>query len=349
MTPAKAAGIRSLRISGKQLSNREQRQQEQIAKEAATRRSTIDRLWSSYKTDRPDIKGIQYDEYRYNKHIKSIFGEKEPVDILEVDVDRLRITLGKTKSPQTVKHVLILLDRIVNYGVKKGLCSGLTFKVKKPLVQNIKTEDLTDEQIQAFLEAIENDGNLQVGALLKMALFTGMRRGEIFKLRWDDIDFRRGVISIKDPKGKQDQIIPMNELAKKLLEQQLQSCKADDQADEESSGKVAKRKSSFVFPTDDGKQRRTVQNQVRRIREAAGLPKDFRPFHGLRHVFASMLASSGKVDMYTLQKLLTHKSPLMTQRYAHLRDETTKRATGVAGDIIGAIMQEKSPEIIEEK
>ncbi len=66
----------------------------------------------------------------------------------------------------------------------------------------------------------------------------------------------------------------------------------------------------------------------------SGLPKDFRPLHGLRHVFASMLASSGQVDMYTLQKLLTHKSPLMTQRYAHLRDDTLKRASNLAGDLI---------------
>ena len=47
-----------------------------------------------------------------------------------------------------------------------------------------------------------------------------------------------------------------------------------------------------------------------------------------------MLASSGEVDMYTLQKLLTHKSPMMTQRYAHLRDETLKRASDLAGDLI---------------
>jgi integrase len=47
-----------------------------------------------------------------------------------------------------------------------------------------------------------------------------------------------------------------------------------------------------------------------------------------------MLASSGKVDMYTLQKLLTHKSPIMTQRYAHLRDEALKRASDVAAEII---------------
>jgi len=91
-----------------------------------------------------------------------------------------------------------------------------------------------------------------------------------------------------------------------------------------------------------GKQRRTIQHPLRRIRERAGLPKDFRPMHGLRHVFASMLASSGQVDMYTLQKLLTHKSPIMTQRYAHLRDEALKRASSVAGDLLSAIV--KPPE-----
>jgi integrase len=47
-----------------------------------------------------------------------------------------------------------------------------------------------------------------------------------------------------------------------------------------------------------------------------------------------MLASSGEVDMYTLQKLLTHKTPQMTQRYAHLRDETLKKASNLAGEII---------------
>jgi hypothetical protein len=50
-----------------------------------------------------------------------------------------------------------------------------------------------------------------------------------------------------------------------------------------------------------------------------------------------MLASSGKVYMYTLQKLLTHKSPKMTQRYAHLRDEAPGKASDLAGTIISAI------------
>ena len=50
-----------------------------------------------------------------------------------------------------------------------------------------------------------------------------------------------------------------------------------------------------------------------------------------------MLASSGQVDLYTLQKLLTHKSPAMTQRYAHLRDEALRQASDIAGDIIAGI------------
>ena len=78
----------------------------------------------------------------------------------------------------------------------------------------------------------------------------------------------------------------------------------------------------------------TIQKALRRIREAAGLPKTFRPLHGLRHAFASRLASSGAVDMYTLQKLLTHKSPVMTQRYAHLRDESLRKASELAGTLV---------------
>ena len=95
-----------------------------------------------------------------------------------------------------------------------------------------------------------------------------------------------------------------------------------------------KNKSPYVFPGLNGKQRVSVQAGVNKIKKAAGLPKDFRPLHGLRHTYASMLASSGKVDMYTLQRLLTHKSPIMTQRYAHLRDEALKKAADLAGSLV---------------
>jgi site-specific recombinase XerD len=77
-----------------------------------------------------------------------------------------------------------------------------------------------------------------------------------------------------------------------------------------------------------------IITQVNQIKEAAGLPRDFRALHALRHVYASKLASSGQVDLYTLQKLLTHKSPVMTQRCAHLRDQALRKAADLAGSII---------------
>jgi integrase len=79
----------------------------------------------------------------------------------------------------------------------------------------------------------------------------------------------------------------------------------------------------FVFPNRLGNKRTTLSNTWIRIKKAANIPAEFR-YHGLRHTFAIYLASSGKVSQYTLQKLLTHKTPQMTQRYTHLFDETLR-------------------------
>jgi integrase len=316
MTPARAAQVRTNRIQGKELSNKEQREAEKAKNKAEVNRWTISRLWEEYKTNNPKLKGIVKDNNRFKNHIKPKFGRKEPKDIIPLDVDRLRIQLSKKKAPGTVKNVLELLRRIVNFGVKKQLCPRLGFIIEMPRVNNEKTEDLTPDELTKLLKAIEKDSNTMAANMMKMALFTGMRRGEMFKLKWKDVDFNRDFIIIRDPKGGPDQKIPLNDATKELLESHPRT------------------KSPYVFPGRWGRQRTDIKHQVNRIKDDAGLPKDFRALHGLRHAYASMLASSGEVDLYTLQKLLTHKSPLMTQRYAHLRDDALKRASEVAGNII---------------
>ncbi len=137
------------------------------------------------------------------------------------------------------------------------------------------------------------------------------------------MDFRRGFITIRDPKGGTNQMIPLSDAAREVLDSHPKVVKDEDGTE-----------SPFVFPGRGGNQRVDAAKQFRRIRDAAGLPKDFRPMHGLRHTYASHLASSGQVDLYTIQRLLTHKSPTMTQRYAHLRDETLRNAANLAGSII---------------
>jgi integrase len=185
-----------------------------------------------------------------------------------------------------------------------------------PKVHNIKTEDLDSEQLAKLLEEIDAEEDIQAADMMRMALYTGMRRGELFKLEWTHIDFDRGFIHIVDPKGGSSQRIPLNDMARNVLVKHP-------------------RISNYVFPGRNGKLRVDTPQPIENIKKRAGLPPDFRPLHGLRHVYATMLASSGQVDMYTLQKLLTHKSPLMTQRYAHLRDEALRKASDLAGDIIG--------------
>jgi integrase len=311
MTAARASHIRAEKVEGKSLSRKEAR------KAAAVIKWTVDRLWQEYISDKPDTKGFKTDRYRYGKFLQSPFGAKEPSAIAQIDTHRLRINLAKTLSPKTVKNVLELLERIINFGVKKGLCAGLGFKIEMPKVNNLKTEDLTPEQLSALLEAIEQEPDLQAGNFMKMALVTGMRRGELFKLQWQHIDFEKGFIHIIGPKGGKDQTIPLNQAARELLENHPRE-----------------NTSPYVFPGRGGGQRVEMRRPIERIRKAAGLPKDFRPLHGLRHTFASMLASSGEVDLYTLQKLLTHKTAAMTQRYAHLRDQALRRASDLAGDLI---------------
>jgi len=155
-----------------------------------------------------------------------------------------------------------------------------------------------------------------------------MRRGELFNLKWSDVDFDQGFLYIRDPKGGPDQKIPLNKEARRVLE---------------SHDRIG---SKYVFPGRNGNRRVSVKTPINRIKKRAGLPSNFRPLHGLRHAFASMMVSSGQVDLYTLQKLLTHKDSRMTQRYAHLRDDALKRASNVAGDIIGKAIQ-KTNNVVE--
>lgn len=310
MTPARAARIRAEKIDGKKLPRKEARKAERAIK------WTIDRLMQQYFADKPRTKGWTVDGYRYEKYIKASLGNIEPQAITQMHVHRLRLNLSKTLAPQTVKHLLRLLARIINFGVNKGLCSGLKFKIEMPKVNNLVTEDLSPEQLTDLLTAIDQEPDLQAANFLRLILFTGLRRGEVFKLQWADLDFDRGFINLRGPKGGTDTKVPLNPAARELLFNHPQS------------------DSLFVFPGRAGGQRTRYPKAIDRIRERAGLDPSFRPCHGLRHFYASQLASSGEVDMYVLQRLLTHKSPVMTQRYSHLRDEALRRASDLAGDLI---------------
>jgi integrase len=277
MTPSRASGIRAQKIEGKMLPNKQEREKLEKIKLAEEGRWTIGRLFAEYIDNRDLGKGRNIDVSRYNKYLKPKFAHKEPKELVALDVDRVRKNLLKKLSPQTVKHVLNLLTWTINFGVKRGLCQGISFHIQKPMVNNTKTEDLTTEQLTRLLEAIAHADNKIAADMMLTALYTGMRRGEMFKLQWKDIDFDRGFINIRDPKGGPDQIIPLNDEARGVFES------------------IQRSDTPYVFPGRGGRQRTQISKGVNPIKKAAGLPKDFRPLHGLRHVYASMRNMSIKM------------------------------------------------------
>lgn len=314
MTAARAAIIRADRISGKSLPNTERRILEAKAQKQAEARMTINKMWTLYKDEHADP---QRDISKYNCHLSARFGEMLPEDITTADIERMKNEMFNGGSaPATIQRVIVILRAIINWGVLHGHCqaidpSRLQFKAMK--VDNIKTEVLTDEELNRFMKALDDEPDQNAAGLLRLALVTGIRKGSLLALQWDDCDFDREIITLRGEaakKGKTDHI-PMSSAAKTILQS------------------IDRTNSQFVFPGKDGNQRKDFRRIARRVKERAELPKDFRPIHGLRHNFASRLASSGQVDMYTLQKLLTHESPLMTQRYAHLADEAMKRAAEI--------------------
>lgn len=309
MTPARAAGLRARRVEGKQATNNERRAEERKKK------WTIEALADEYFLQKTEGKPKRTEQGRFKLYLKKPFGEKTPQEIDQLSVDRVRLVTMKGKAPQTVKHVLALLARIVRFGTDKGLSLGLKFSVKTPRVDNLKTEDLTPEQLQRLFQVLETTKHRTAATMMKLAFFTGMRRGEIFKLQWDHVDFARGFIHIVEPKGGVSQKIPMNASTRALLE-------------------GVEGKGEYVFPARNGGPRKDANKAFAEIRKEADLPTTFRSMHGLRHVFATMLASSGAVDMLQLQKLLTHKDQRMTQRYIHFREEALQKAGETADSVL---------------
>jgi len=311
MTPARASGIRADRLQGKALSNNAKRLKEKQEESAWT----IGRLFEEYHGQLTGS-GAKTDKSYWNNHLKKTFAGKKPEDLVKLDTDRIRIPLLKTKSPQTVKHVMALLRRIINHGVKQGYIKPLGFKIAMPKVDNVRTEDLTPGELKRLLKALAESSHGRAVSIMRIALYSGMRRGEIFKLKWTDIDLHKGFITIREPKGGKSQKIPLNSNTRAVIEG------------------IPSNDTEFLFPSKSSSGHvMNLDKQLRTIKEEAGLPKDFRPMHGLRHLYATILANSGKVDMFTLQKLLTHKSPEMTQRYAHMRDESLRRASDTIDDI----------------
>lgn len=321
MTPAKAASIRGLRIEGSIPTNQERRDNIKQAKLTEQNTYSLTRIFSLFIEAKSENRSLGDDKTRFRLYVAPVLGKKTVAELTTNDIEKIKKKMQKEgKSAQTIKHVLTLVKRLVNFAAKMGYVESIpaTLHFDMPVVDNKVTENLTSEQMAKLLQVLDEEKDVIFASLIRLALFTGMRRGALLNLKWTDLDFERNIITLRGDvaKKKKTEYIPMNEKAKEILLA------------------VPRTTSPYVFPgRDNDKPRANITDILKRVKEKAGLPDNFRPLHGLRHSFASWLANSGQVSMYELQKLLTHSSPLMTQRYAHLHDEALKRASNLTTNL----------------
>jgi integrase len=156
-------------------------------------------------------------------------------------------------------------------------------------------------------------------APLALAAFTGMRRGELLGLRWMDVDLENRRLYLHETKNGSLRVLPLNQLAFGLLSMLPRTAPAD-----------------AVLAGVDGQK---LSVYTRRLFQSLGIQDA--SFHSLRHTTASWLVMAG-VDLYAVGQLLGHRTPRMTQRYAHLSPSYMAGAVGKLDAVFSGVMPENS-------
>lgn len=248
--------------------------------------------------------------HTFNGHILPRFGKLRLDEITFDLVEEWRLSMLNEQKlkPATASRLLSEFRAMLNYARRKGHIVALPEwpKQSAPLP---RPEFLTFEETDRLIAAAEPMDPWK--AMVIVAVRTGLRHGELTALRWEDIDFDGGKLSVvwnrvngnvDTPKSGKGREIPLNNEALRALRS------------------IRHKRSELVFCSKTGKplEHWVTDNALRLICRHAGLMPI--GWHKLRHTFASHLAILG-VSIMTIRELMGHANIKMTLRYAHLSPE----------------------------
>ena len=219
------------------------------------------------------------------------------------DQRRNTITVrGTQRSPATVNRELEVLSKIFTLAMDDEMIeSNPCRKVKKLRMDNQRTRHLSPEE-EDRLMVLLNGRRQHLRPIVTVAIYSGMRRGELLKLRRNHVDFGLNLINVKQTKTGKDRTIPMDESVREIL---FRLC--DGLGDE-----------NFVFENSrTGVHITDIKHGFKSACREAGI-HDL-TFHDLRHTFGTRLADAG-VDIVKIAELMGHQSILTTRRYTHATD-----------------------------
>lgn len=241
----------------------------------------------------------------------------------------------KPLSPKSVKNVFGVLHKamsqaVLNGYVAKNPCDG----VQLPRVEKKDISPLNEAEIRAFLGAIKGHRNETV---FKVALFTGMRQGELMGLQWNNVDFKAGTILVSQQlihekkKGGVYKLAPTKTdgirkiTPAPIVMNWLKEWKIEQSAQRLSKGNLwASEIDGLVFTDEYGRNlsNTTLTHEVKRIGEKIG--KDGFRFHDLRHSYAVAAIRAGD-DMKTVSSNLGHSTISVTMDiYASFTEDMAK-------------------------
>ena len=206
-------------------------------------------------------------------------------------------------APKTANMEIDILKNLCNFGVKhRYFMESPARELKRKKLKRSEPRYFSNEEIELLFE---NAGLYE--AFFMVLLHTGLRGSDVGNLRWSDIDFEKGFIRIITEKTDRGITIPIN----KTLERFLMDYGTE---------------TPKLFPKlDTDRKRNNVRLYIQRVLREAGYEWKRVGCHTFRHTFASHMVING-ASIYDVQKLLGHKSIIMTQVYAHLSENATRRA-----------------------
>jgi integrase len=263
----------------------------------------------------------QEDVWKLDSRVLPSMGDLRLSSITVRDVTALHAHVKEKTTATTANHYLTLVRRMLNLAVKWGLLeknpASCLEKFKEP---PHRERYLTKDELPRFLKALDQMEDRLSTAAIRLLLFTGCRKGEVLSLRWEQVEERR--IYLPMTKNGQSRSVLLNAKAKEVLESLR------------SQRKEGAPETDFVFPSRNGAAKGHIHDLRKpfdRVCEAAGI--DGLRVHDLRHSFATIAVMSG-ASLYDVQKLLGHTDIAMTQRYAHMVDDSLQRATDNVSQVI---------------
>lgn len=272
------------------------------------------------------------DQEIFRYRLKSLHQMPLP-DISPAVMTQLRDTLSKTYAPASVRHALALVRRVWRWAAVQyapawdaAVLTDPLRGVRMPIVKNQRLSYLTPAEVQTLLNWCASHDPIMHDVIM-LAVYTGMRRSELARLKIGHINTKVRIISIVDPKsGVTLETVTFPAHLDKMLQSRIKG----------------RKNSAYVFPSaiTDGPMH-NLSVRFAKAAQAVGLNEDIpsphyiATLHTLRHTFISWAVIQG-IDLRTVQEMARHRSFDMTLRYAHLAPRACHDAVNQLPKVAGS-------------